>query len=544
MSDGHRFSTIEVGSNGYKQELLQDSGIQDAYVDFEMQRLDEQLLEQKRLLTEVDHLLAQRIGPNQFGDTKDNLQNYATSMEEQAMPFRVSHTEHNIEFNPRLNKKTVMWLGKTAIQVAESGYDFHEHESVFPRIEIEKDEARLASTQDDDGRARVFVSPRMSQKDAPLEIARKEHLGDDDAIRVSWVKTLLDGSQKRVLQSLLVRDIPLSAWVAMFEDSQNIFGRSMRVEDPESALSIMKLHDQLEIDMSKLTNGPVTLIEAVVPYIDDIVTRNKVIEQSKKYYGDQDQMRQEAESKAKEWLAFDKELAESLVQGEATSRIKSFVYSLQHNWSDFDLAMLRRHYSDDGYKMTRELAAMLESAQQKLLAGRAALTTNKEHVLRKLGGDLYELQRLQKTERLISQAWFDGIDHNRLLATHNRELASRNVDGGGGGCAGSSSTEFGDASNLNDEISGNSDNTSESKTNWKWKKGVCRVESCSTRPGQTEVGPCDICHDCQDKFDDGRDPTQEAVKGESQTTTSIAELIVERILETRTAKNEQFTITA
>src|SRR6056297_824726 len=227
MSDGHRLDTMEIDLERFEQELFQDSGVQDAYIDFEMQRLDEQLLAQRRLLTEVDHLLAQRTGPNQFGNTEDNLQNYETSMEEQAMPYRVSQTEHDIEIEPKSNERIVRWLGRTAVQVAASGYEFHKHQSAHDRVAVEIDEAYRASTQQDDGSMRVFVSPRMSRKDASLEEARGEHLGDDDAIRVSWVKTLEDGSQKRVLQSLLVRDIPLSAWVAMFEDSQNIFGKSI-----------------------------------------------------------------------------------------------------------------------------------------------------------------------------------------------------------------------------------------------------------------------------------------------------------------------------
>lgn len=48
----------------------------------------------------------------------------------------------------------------------------------------------------------------------------------------------------------------------------------------------------------------------------------------------------------------------------------------------------------------------------------------------------------------------------------------------------------------------------ESKSSWKWKKGVCVVTKCSTRPGETEVGPCSICKDCQGKFDKGIDPTK------------------------------------
>jgi hypothetical protein len=43
----------------------------------------------------------------------------------------------------------------------------------------------------------------------------------------------------------------------------------------------------------------------------------------------------------------------------------------------------------------------------------------------------------------------------------------------------------------------------------KYKPGICRVESCPTRPGKTDVGPCSVCRTCQYKFDHGGDPTTE-----------------------------------
>lgn len=43
---------------------------------------------------------------------------------------------------------------------------------------------------------------------------------------------------------------------------------------------------------------------------------------------------------------------------------------------------------------------------------------------------------------------------------------------------------------------------------WKWKKGVCRVTQCPTRPTRTEVGPCSVCRGCQHEFNMGRDPSR------------------------------------
>jgi len=44
------------------------------------------------------------------------------------------------------------------------------------------------------------------------------------------------------------------------------------------------------------------------------------------------------------------------------------------------------------------------------------------------------------------------------------------------------------------------------KENWKWTRGQCRVQECDTRPGETEVGPCSVCRECQAYFDKGQDP--------------------------------------
>lgn len=43
---------------------------------------------------------------------------------------------------------------------------------------------------------------------------------------------------------------------------------------------------------------------------------------------------------------------------------------------------------------------------------------------------------------------------------------------------------------------------------WKWKRGICVVKTCSTRPSKTEVGPCSVCRKCQAVFDRGKDPTK------------------------------------
>jgi hypothetical protein len=49
------------------------------------------------------------------------------------------------------------------------------------------------------------------------------------------------------------------------------------------------------------------------------------------------------------------------------------------------------------------------------------------------------------------------------------------------------------------------------KESWKWKRGICQVSSCQTRPGMTDVGPCSVCRGCQKEFNAGRDPTKKTL---------------------------------
>jgi hypothetical protein len=65
------------------------------------------------------------------------------------------------------------------------------------------------------------------------------------------------------------------------------------------------------------------------------------------------------------------------------------------------------------------------------------------------------------------------------------------------------------------------DKNGEDKSSWTWKPGICRVEKCPTRPGKTEVGPCEVCRGCQRIFDEGKDPGQVYVPSQKPTTTTV-----------------------
>lgn len=474
----------------------------------------------ERVLTEVDHLLAARCGPDEFvaAVLEDVQQNLVTAVQEAAMPYAVTTTRHEIVHDQEARRRTFRWLGKTAVQTAMSGYQYHHHPNAIKRVDVEVDEARFASEHLRPGTAQVFISPRMSRKDASLDDARREHLGDDDAVRVSWIDESEDEPQ-RVLQSLLVRDVPLDAWMRMLADPDNIFGKSITVEDDASALSVMKVHRELEVETDKLPKGPVTILEEVKRYIDDGSIRQKVESQISKYYGDQELMKQQAEFKASQWLEFERNLAESLMQGSPTSQIKGFIASLQSVWSEAELEVINRHSFgyDLEYVMTRELAVVLEKMKQNTLWGGAAVLSGNTAVAKQIRRD--EFAQIQRNEQAMFAAYSQGQDIAVLLAQNSRLIGGANIRVGGG-CAGTNdrSGDFDPAKPFDPlrqeqnpaEAAAPAPGSWESNPNSrKYKKGVCQVRSCSTRPGVTEVGPCSVCKSCQAKFDNGEDPTKE-----------------------------------
>ena len=114
-----------------------------------------------------------------------------------------------------------------------------------------------------------------------------------------------------------------------------------------------------------------------------------------------------------------------------------------------------------------------------------------------------------KAAPLIYQARmaYDDGDQLRFAQLANQTQAVAETTACGGGASGKDTDKGLEKSEtaVADEARGVINKTDEV---WKWKKGICRVESCPTRPGKTEVGPCDVCRRCQRVFDKGIDPTK------------------------------------
>ncbi|HEX7368189.1 MAG TPA: hypothetical protein VF261_00850, partial [Candidatus Saccharimonadales bacterium] len=196
-----------------------------------------------RLLTEIDHLnrFRKADGSHSAFAVNEVRSNLVPAVKEAAMPYAVSTTYQEYR------QGDFMWLDQTPEQVARSGYRFHEHPAALERVDVEVDEARSLSDLKP-GVIQVFISPRMSTKDAPRAAAQREHLADDDMIRIHMVDMGPDGQPLgKFMQSVLVRHIPLSAWVAMLRDPHSIFGKAVEINDEGSALSVMKVHRELNV---------------------------------------------------------------------------------------------------------------------------------------------------------------------------------------------------------------------------------------------------------------------------------------------------------
>jgi hypothetical protein len=432
------------------------------------------------LLTEVDHL-------NRFRHTDGShdalalegvLNNLVPAVKEAAMPYAVSTTHQEYRDG------TYWWLDQTPEDVAYSGYRFHIDPAAHQRIEVEIDEAQsLVDLQP--GRMKVFISPRMSQADAPYAIAQKEHLADDDMLRIHMIDTDEAGQIRgKFMQSLLVRDIPLSAWVQMLRDPENIFGTTIPVDDDGSALSVMKVHRQLEVPEASMPEGVISLVEAVLPYMD-VQTQQKVRRQLALFRSGQTELHSQANNIAERWLAFEVDLADSLQSGFASNGMQEFIRSLAFQWSEAFAAEILDHTEDDGQiRMTRALAAKLEASKRNILWVAGGVLTSNERILSQL--DPQVAQQIFLNEQRLQLMVYGGwtiADIQRFEFENGQVIAGQNIHAGGG-CPG--------------EINGLFAAREAEATETEWHGGkIHHNKKCqSCKKVKLEVGACHICRDC------------------------------------------------
>ena len=412
---------------------------------------------EERCLTEVVHLNDYREADGSHSEwaKQQVLVNLLTAVKEAAMPYAISTTfqefvphsppEHD-DAGRRLG--TYRWLGKTALQVAESGLRYHRHEAARARVREEIAEAVHIERRLEPGMMQVFISPKMSETDAPRDVAEAEHLATDDSLRVTWLD--VDEAQQprgKYVQSLLVRHVPLEAWVAMLRDPENIFGQTVEVEDERSALAVIKTHEQLCVPAELLPEGPVTLVEAVLPYVADQAAYEEISTQLELFRTDQADMHQKAERIAARWLQFEMSMADSLDAGYATADIVDFAEQCYAELPSHARALIdARRFGAELLMMDTKLAAVLETARQNTLWTAAAVVTRNEQVLKQL--DPVVAARIYDEEMFIQQLQYEHYAYEEIQAVeaeNNRLIARQNVEVGAG-CAGLHANVFGNDS--------------------------------------------------------------------------------------------------
>ena len=407
------------------------------------------LPEDERVLTEIDNLA---MGRNADGSYPQHIidstrQNIFTMVQEGAMRYAITQTHHEaVEFTEGdRRKRTFMWLGKTALQVAESGYQFHHHQAARERVAVEVDEAMHNDEALRPGYARIFISPRMTQADASTDVAKREHLHADDAVRMSVAVVAEDGTVVgRDLRSLLVRDIPLEAWNNYLADPTNAFGRVFDLRGNSSAIPIMKLHTELEAPLEALPEGLITILKGVTAHITEPKAQARAQEHIDNFMTyDQALLEQQGQRIAERWLEFKKAVVDSRFDGFATTPVREFIASLADQWDDEARQMIQAHQlSGDRLQMSRKLEILVAEAYANLALKRAKVISGDESVLEK--ADRHEVEQIRKQELQI-QAWqMQGYD---LQAISQQELALNQLLANqdiavGGGCAGESNGRF------------------------------------------------------------------------------------------------------
>ncbi len=402
----------------------------------------------RRLLTEANHFTRHMDGDGDVpGDVFDAVVlNRKTAVSEIAMPYAVTETEHEVveRMENGRRQRVILWLGMTALEVAESGYKFHFSSAAHKRIEIEKSEAFYSQEKLRPGVAQVLISPRMTRADATTDIAKAEHLYADDSLRTSTAITNAAGEVVgRKLKSLLVRDVPFESWIAMLKDPGNIFGKAFDLRDEKSATSIMELFSRMELPEDKVPEGPVSLVAAVLPYIQDEAARQKVGLQLERFRGDQEMYSREADRAGLEWAAFDLELARSIKTGWATEAVQAFITQNADAWNDESQKIIDGHRLTEGqYAMSEELAALLARGKQKIVGDHLSVITGNDEAIRlvpeEARGEIRGLHEAIEDARAAGAdpAYIRSLEQRQLQLLHRYEIFS------GGGCPGDVAKAF------------------------------------------------------------------------------------------------------
>ncbi len=456
------------------------------------------------MLADVDDLSRYRL-PNGLSYAPDAVasisQNKVTAVKEGAIPYARSKVDHEWISSPEGRGGVIRDLGRTAVQTAMRGRLFYKHPESLARCDVEVEYAEYNQENLRPGTAHVIIAPKMTRKDGTLKVAKAEGLADTDSIQVNWLDLDEDNQPKQAMtEAILASDVPIEAWVSMLADPGGIFGKAIIVDDPESALSVMRTFKALEIPVDQLTEGPVSMLVAVLPYIKDPTAYQKVAKHIEQFRGNQQEMHEKAQSPAERWLKFDMATDQSLQTGVANTELQRFIESLGDNWGDKDRAIINSHkILTDGkitYHMTRQLAAVLQNAERNLILTAAAVVAGNEKVLAQMSPAVAE--RIYRGEMALRAAYHVGTEVQAINSTGNNNLnsliASQNVKVGGG-CLGDIQADF-ISSDGKDKKVDEFGNTLPTSADLSWHGGKIKMGNCVNCKKVTKVGVKNWCQQC------------------------------------------------
>lgn len=195
-------------------------------------------------------------------------------------------------------------------------------------------------------------------------------------------------------------------------------------------------------------------------------------------------------------------ICESLYRGYQTDRVTELVSQFAHNAHHFNgryskalyrMRTDRSRFTDDDTVVLHELLVYSTIEMMRALHLRQANTFTSLGAVDSRINNTNALSNPAEFQRMLSDFGAMGAAQNRTYSACGLSISLGD------------NPERNNPQNVFGGVDGGSSN--EDANSWKWKKGVCRVNNCPTRPGATEVGPCDVCRGCQGHFDRGQDPT-------------------------------------
>ncbi|MGH7158033.1 MAG: hypothetical protein ACREGD_03080 [Candidatus Saccharimonadales bacterium] len=454
-------------------------------------------LETARLLTEVDHLNRLRNAGKFHNDyaLAQLLEQLTPAVQEAVQTYAVTTTRREKVGDDYI------WMDQTMIQTAESGRHWYSSSQGQARGDIETDEAIDTRDNLSPGWVKVFKSPKMTAQDAPREVANQEQLVDYDSIRVASLETHNGAVTGMKLDSLLIADVPLSAWIAMANDPNGLFEGRVQVPEADSALPVMQAHRAMYVPAGKLPFGALSVVEMVTPYITDPAARQKVEWHLAMFRAtNQATERASAENIARRWLHFEMELADSLEMESATPAIHEFITSVEGRFNAETQTMIIELSASGELVMTRELAARLEAARRATLWTSAAVLSGNEEVLAQMSPEV--ATQIRQNEQLIQIAQASGYqieEIRQLEALNNTLIAGQNIPIGKN-CSGKLEGVFGDGvDDVPGALQGSESETSENEP----QAGIIRCIKCRQYVQKADVvkQDCWECPKCNHKVD-------------------------------------------